>query len=466
MSSSERVAIYLRQSVDLTEGIDRQRARCGALVAARGWEVVATYEDNDVSANKRRGADTGWGRMLAAIERGEVDVVVAVNLDRLLRSQGDLLTLIGSGAKVVTAEGELDLTSASGEMQASVLTAMARFESRRRNERMIAGYQHRVAQGQMIGGWRSFGFAGGGSNRLVPREVAAIRAGYRDLLVGVPLGKIARQWNANMLRTTHGTEWTRSSVRKVLLNPRNAALVTYRGEVRRDVQAAWLPIVDESTFLAAKAMLENPARRTGKPTGKRLLTGVARCGVCGATVHAGGAVKAGNFNYRCGGSGGHVARLAEPVEEYVVGAIVARLSRDDARDLVLAQQGPDAQALAVEAAGIRQRLDALAVDYADGVLTREQVAAATGRLRDRLAEVEARQADAGRVDVLGDLVGDGVDVRAVWDSLGVERQRAVIDLLAEVTLLSPGRGARSFRPETVLIDWKVDPGEDDERVPA
>jgi DNA invertase Pin-like site-specific DNA recombinase len=69
--------------------------------------------------------------MLTAARSGRIDVVVAVNLDRLLRTQGDLLALIETGAKVVTLEGELDLASASGEMQAAVLTAMARFEARR-----------------------------------------------------------------------------------------------------------------------------------------------------------------------------------------------------------------------------------------------------------------------------------------------------------------------------------------------
>ena len=395
--------------------------------------------------------------MLDALDRGEFELVVSVDMDRLLRSTRDLNTLIDHGAKVVTVDGEIDLATADGEFRATMLAGIARFETRRRNERMVRGYEHRVSQGLLIGGWRTFGFKGAGSIQHVPREAKAIRSGYRDFLVEVPLGKIARDWNEKGLRTTHGTEWTRSSVRKVLLNPRNAGLVTYRGEIQRETTAAWRPIVKESTFLAAKAMLENPSRLTGRPRGKRLLTGVARCGVCGATVHAGGAVKPGNFNYRCSGSTGHVARLAEPVEGYVVAVIIARLSRDDARELMIVRRGPNAEGLAEEAVSVRHRLDALAVDYADDVLTREQFVAATSRLRDRLAAVETQQEDAGRVDVLGPLVEGGDDVRAVWDSMGVERQRAVIDLLADVTIHSPGRGARSFDPDTVDIQWKTSP---------
>ncbi len=61
-------------------------------------------------------------------------------------------------------------------------------------------------------------------------------------------------------------------------------------------------------------------------------------------------------------------------------------------------------------------------------------------------------ANAGRVSVLGDLV-TAYDVKAVWHDIGLDRRRAVIDALMTVTLLSPGRGARTFRPETVHIEW-------------
>ena len=49
-----------------------------------------------------------------------------------------------------------------------------------------------------------------------------------------------------------------------------------------------------------------------------LLTGIALCGVCGATVNAGGrngpTGRKGLRIYRCTASYGHVSRFAEPVE--------------------------------------------------------------------------------------------------------------------------------------------------------
>ena len=63
-------------------------------------------------------------------------------------------------------------------------------------------------------------------------------------------------------------------------------------------------------------------------------------------------------------------------------------------------------------------------------------------------------ADAGRVDVLGPLVA-ARDVGKVWEALNGDRRRAIVDTLMSITLLPPGRGVRTFRPETVRIGWRT-----------
>src|SRR5699024_1070569 len=120
------------------------------LIQARGWELVTEYTDNSVSASKARGKGTGWARMLDAAKRGEFDVIVAVDLDRLLRQTKDLVTLIETGAKVVTVDGEIDLSTADGELRATVMTGIARFEVRRKAERTKRANQQRRESGVPI----------------------------------------------------------------------------------------------------------------------------------------------------------------------------------------------------------------------------------------------------------------------------------------------------------------------------
>lgn len=462
---TEPAGIYLRQSLDVQEGIERQRERATKLIDARGWAFVGEYVDNDVTASKPRGRGTAWARLLDDLGADRVRVVVAVDLDRLLRTTRDLNTLIDHGAKVVTVDGEIDLSSADGEFRATMLAGIARFESRRKGERQQRANAARATKGKWVGGRRPFGFEPDGVT-LRPAEAAAIRDGFTGLLNGLSLAAVAREWNAKgfttgqtrQARSGHAGEpspWRAYGVRHVLKNPRYMGRVRYKGEILT-TPAEWPAIVDEATFQAVQAVLANPSRRTSGRSARHLLTGIAVCGVCGAHVHAGGNARKGVPSYRCSASTGHFARMAKPVEEFLSRVVVARLSRADARELLHRRDLPDVDQLRADASGLRERLEAVAVDYADGNVTAAQLRAATERIRARLTEVEAQLADAGRVDVLGDLIA-AQDVAAAWDSLPLERRRAVVSTLMRVVLHPPGRGTRTFRPETVGIEWVSDP---------
>lgn len=198
---------------------------------------------------------------------------------------------------------------------------------------------------------------------------------------------------------------------------------------------------------------------------KHFLSGVATCGSCGLYVHGGGA-KHGKPVYRCASThqlpaerpavdGTHVNRLAAPVDEYVAEVVVARLSRQDARSLLVDQDAPDVAALQEETLALQIRLDELAGEFgaasADPLPAREY-RAMRAPLVEKKDRVEAQIADAGRVNVLGDLVGVK-DVRAVWEHMSFDRRRSVLGLLADVRLHAVGRGTRTFRPDTVEIVW-------------
>jgi uncharacterized protein involved in exopolysaccharide biosynthesis len=132
---------------------------------------------------------------------------------------------------------------------------------------------------------------------------------------------------------------------------------------------------------------------------------------------------------------------------------IERLARPDAADLLLDHDRPDIDELRAEADRLRRRIDALADEYAADTITLAQLTRATERLRARMAEIEARMADTARVDILGSLAG-AEDARAVWERLDIDRKRAVIGVLMSVTLHPPGRGTRTFRPESVEITWR------------
>ncbi len=140
------------------------------------------------------------------------------------------------------------------------------------------------------------------------------------------------------------------------------------------------------------------------------------------------------------------------MDDFVTAVVIGRLARPDAHTLMRARDTVDTAGIRQEAQAARERLDSLAVDFADGVLTAQQVRTATERLRAKIAAYERQLADAGRVDVLSPLL-TGTDVRKAWDALSIDRQRTVVATLLHVKLFPPGRGTRTFRPETIGLEW-------------
>lgn len=240
----------------------------------------------------------------------------------------------------------------------------------------------------------------------------------------------------------------------MLSNPRIAGISTHRGE--EVGTGEWEALIDVETFRALCSLFTDPGRQQPKGA-TTLLGGIARC-VCGAPVYGGQSQKRGRI-YRCrdlpGGGGGHVARSAAPIDESVSSVVVARMGLPDAAELLVDQDRPDAEKLREQAAGIRARLDQVAEEFADDdTATPAQFRAMTKRLRERLADVEAQQADAARLSVLGPLVAVD-DVQAAWAGLDIDRRRAVITELLDVQLLKPGAGVRTFNVDSVIITPKL-----------
>src|SRR5690625_1407804 len=122
LRKTNEVAAYVRASMDRKGDrwtVDTQLRKIRALAEAKDWNVVEVYEDNAVSATKKRRAGTQWAEMLEDARAGRFSMVVAVDMDRLLRSTQGLNTLIDLGLRVVTVDGEIDLSTADGEFRAT-----------------------------------------------------------------------------------------------------------------------------------------------------------------------------------------------------------------------------------------------------------------------------------------------------------------------------------------------------------
>lgn len=456
------VAIYARISSDVLGeglGVARQRQDCTALAERHGWTVVDTYVDNDVSAftGKRRPA---YERLLEDVRSGRVNGIVAWHTDRLHRSPKELESFIDlidfTKCTVDTVQaGELDLTTPSGRVMARTLGAFARYESEHKSERVRRKLEQNAAEGKHHGGERPFGW---NDDRVTIREGEAelVRFCIRQVTAGASLVGIARSLTERGSKNADGQPWTRTLVRKMVLRPYNAGLRTYKGEVIGAGQ--WEPIVARDEWEAARRVLIDPQRRTNPGSNARvhLLSRIARCGVCGKVKRGASGKGVGGISrkiYRCDGRG-CTTRDKAALEELVTAVILARLRRPDAADLLA--PSPAAQPeCEVEATQLRQRLSDAAEDYAEGLLTRDQLRSITVRLRPRVEQLEASSPPASTDQAsLAEMVS-AEDVHAAWERLDLRQRKVLVDLLVSVTVLPAPRGRAPFDPAAVRIEWKA-----------
>ncbi|MBL3670267.1 recombinase family protein [Streptomyces sp. M2CJ-2] len=485
-ATQTRAVVYCRISQDRTGaglGVDRQRQDCEALAERMGWEVLEVYVDNDVSAYSGK-LRKDYRRMLADLDEGKATVVIAWHTDRLHRSPTELEEYInlserrGISTHTVQA-GTIDLSTPSGRMTARILGAVARQESEHKGHRVARARQQKAMAGEWAGGVRPFGWGVPTGEmrkkvdqktgeeleepeldmtKAVPEEAEALRYWTDEILSGGSIRSLVK-WAADKgFQTTRGNSISHTDMREMLLRPRNAGIAVYRGE--EVGKGKWEPIVDEAKYRAVCAILKDPARTTTPGAQPKWLGSLLyRCGrgECPEYVYVTQSGGRRYPSYRCQtGHGG--GRRAEIVDQHVEDAIVERLSRPDAHELLEpAPDGVDVVGLQAEGEQIRMRLRNLAGKYGAGEIGDMQFAVASDTARAQLEGVTRQLARAATADPLAGLVG-APDVRAAWKGMDLERQRTVLRALVEVTLKTPRPGRMPdggyFDYDAVVFVWK------------
>jgi DNA invertase Pin-like site-specific DNA recombinase len=467
-----RAGIYVRISRD-TEGdrlgVQRQERECRELCEREELEVVAVFDDDDRSAysGKRR---PGYEALCAAVKERDIRAVVAWHPDRLHRSPKELEAFIdlieATRARVYTVQaGEYDLTTSSGRLSARVVGAVARNESETKSARLRAKHRQIAEHGRTNGGSdRPFGFEW---DRVTIRrgEAKVIRELAKRVIAGESLGAVTRWLNANGVTTTTGRQWRVGNVRRVLINPRIAGLRAMGRGAQQTVvaDAVWKPIVDRASFERVRAILTDPARRTNRAARTYLLSGLVRCGRCGAKMlsqnHSGpsGVKRRGYMCVRREGAGGcnSLRVVAAPLEELITAAVLEYVTRPEFRAAWAgaSEPGPDVSA---ELADIDARLATLGDDYGRGAIPEVAFHAGINALNGRRAELAARVRSSTRVPaVLAAYVRDPDALTRDWDSLSFDSQRAIVTAVLEAVVVGPAARGKGFDPNRVLeMRWQ------------
>lgn len=227
-------------------------------------------------------------------------------------------------------------------------------------------------------------------------------------------------------------------------------------------RADWEPIVTEEVYRAVVRLLNAPARRTSDNKGfnsrTNLLTGIATCSRCGATVRA--AWRRGRDGeraykvYQC--SGKHCVTLpAEWCDSVVTREVIKRVEQwRDALPSGPSEEGIDLAALRSEEAALGARRAELGEMFADGLIDRQTLAGGVSRADARLAEIADVVADHA-VRAAGLYVWD---IEALWawtddgqGNVDIERFTPVVKRVCRsIALTGPGKGRKALMYGTHL----------------
>jgi len=328
MSNVVRCVIYARYSSDLQNpnSVRDQIGKCETFAASRGWTIIQRYDDRALSGSIRQ--RPGYQQMLAGVEAGLVDVILAEALDRFTRDQAESALLLQRcsfhDVEIHTlSEGHVSEihVGMAGTMNALYLKELAR-KTRR-------GLEGRVKDGGS-GGGKSYGYrvpvgAQGlpevGRLEIVPQEAAVVQRIFREYAAGRSPHAIASRLNEEGVPSPFGRHWKQNTINgnrlrgTGILNNELYNRLEYRkspdtqkrvSRLRPEdqwlrVPAPELRIIDDALWEQAKARQGSAGRRLKVATDpnmasaaqglrrrRYLLSGLARCGKCGGRMTVAG----------------------------------------------------------------------------------------------------------------------------------------------------------------------------------
>ena len=441
----------------------RQLSDCERLAERKGWQLVERYVDDDVSAWSGS-TRPEYVRCLDDLAAGTVDGLLVYDLDRLHRQPRELEAFIDLCRRldltnVTSVSGDIDLTTAEGQFQARILGAVAAKESEDKSRRIRRKHEELAQAGKIAGGGsRPYGYEDD-KRTIRESEAVVIRECASRLLAGEALRSICTDLNERGVPTSTGGQWQAQTLSRMLRSARIAGQREHKGEIV--APAEWPGIISAADSTRIRGLLADPDRRTNKAARRYLLVRLLRCGLCGETVVS-RPKQGGARAYQCvkgpGFSGcGRISVMAEPLEEFVVEAVLYRLDSPELAAAISGEPGdPDAERWQAEIDQSREQLEELAAMYGRREIGLTEWQAARAPIEHRVTDAKKQLAKLTRTTALAGQIGHAAELRERWASLPLTRQHAIVAAVLDHVVVGPGRrGFNRFDPDRLTPVWRT-----------
>ncbi|MDR0273017.1 MAG: recombinase family protein [Clostridiales bacterium] len=333
-AQTPRVAIYCRLSKD-DEGtsgdsssIQTQRAMLENYCLQQGWEVVAVYQDDGFTGLNMNRPDLV--RMLKAIERKQIDVVITKDLSRLSRNYIDTGHLLEeffpkNSVRYLAVNDSVDTSSENIFDMTPFRAVMNQMYSADVSKKVHSAYVTKAQNGQFTGCLAPFGYRKNpdNHNQLIPDDETAwiVKQIYDYAVEGNGANYIRRRleekeipsptwWNRKKGLRNKTTKferenpesghliWDFTTIKEILCNPVYIGAIASQksiykfktGFIKDKPPEEWLIVEDMHPPIISRDVFDivqektNIRKRPNAYVNYSIFAGLIKCGQCGSTL--------------------------------------------------------------------------------------------------------------------------------------------------------------------------------------
>ena len=289
------VRVSHEEQVKYGFSLDAQKDALQQWANDNGVTIKHWYVDEGVSARKKVKNRPQLQQMLRDVQRGGVDLIIFIKLDRYFRSVSEyhetqkILEMNGVHWKAI--KEDYDTTTTDGRFKINIMLSIAEQEADRTSDRIKFTFEHKVKKKQPISGQQPFGYKIGvnesGEKCVIIDEAAApiVREVFEHFAIYQSVSAATAYVNSVL-----GCEMTFNSVRKILKN-------TYYYGHYRGVNDYCPAYITEYEFNKNQLVIKNRNIKTPQTRRVYLFTGLLKCPECGQ--HMTSQTSGKYLNYRC-----------------------------------------------------------------------------------------------------------------------------------------------------------------------
>lgn len=313
----KKVCAYVRVSTDTeqqSDSFENQVQYYESKISANPeYQYVGVFADRGISGTSDKRPE--FQKMLELCRNGEIDIILTKSISRFARNTTIMLTLIRElkllNVEVRFEKENINTLSGDGEFMLTVLSSFAQEESKSVSDNLKWRVKKKFEQGELIINTNRFlGYKKDryGELAIEPKEAKIVKRIFEDYLSGKGSFTIAKELNAERVKTISGKRWHSSSILLILRNekykgdailqkyytPNHLAKQTKRNQGELDsyyIEDNHPPIISREIWESVQIEIKSRACKKGNVEGDRKkynshypLTGMLYCSKCGSTL--------------------------------------------------------------------------------------------------------------------------------------------------------------------------------------